>query len=159
MPPNLYKYGSERTPGEGMRIGVAHYLPRGVRRENWGPQGWFDSWLPVLAPSAALVKRYVKKEISYTVFSRRYRAEMKSADHRQIIRLLAVFSSTTAISLGCFCADETTCHRSILRQLIHQEISENMPTTGTPDDADDPNEIGHYASPVCLSAWAEKGLL
>lgn len=162
MPIHLYKYGSERSPGEGLRIGVAHYLPRGVGQENWGPQGWFDSWLPVLAPSAALMKLYVRKEISYAVFSRRYRTEMKSADCRQVIRLLAAFSSTAAISLGCFCADKSQCHRPILRQLIAQHISDQAPRPAHADTspaADDSHEIEHYASPVCLSAWAEKGLL
>jgi len=32
--------------------------------------------------------------------------------------LLAALSRTARFSVGCYCADETRCHRSILRELL-----------------------------------------
>jgi uncharacterized protein YeaO (DUF488 family) len=32
--------------------------------------------------------------------------------------LLAALSHTTNLSLGCYCGDETRCHRSVLRELL-----------------------------------------
>lgn len=118
--PGIYRYGSPRTSGEGQRIGVSRHVPRGVRREDWASRGYFDLWLPLLSPSADLVKEYLADEITWAVFSRRYRTEMKKRECSQMIDLLAMMSREATFCLGCFCEDETRCHRSVLQQLIAQ---------------------------------------
>jgi uncharacterized protein YeaO (DUF488 family) len=35
-----------------------------------------------------------------------------------VLDLLAAMSKTTNFSVGCYCDDESRCHRSILRQLL-----------------------------------------
>ena len=117
-PPGLYRYATQRMPGEGLRIGVTRHLPRGVRREDWPRRGYFDVWLPLIAPSAELLKEYRDGQVTWTVFARRYRAEMKQPACRQAIDLLAAFSHATPISLGCYCEDETRCHRTLLLPLV-----------------------------------------
>ena len=116
--PGLYRYGSQRLAGEGLRIGVARHLPRGVRREDWQKGNYFDLRLPLLAPTARVLKDYLGGKIVWKVFARRYLTEMKSADSRHVIDMLAGFSTLTAFSLGCFCEDETHCHHSLLQKLI-----------------------------------------
>lgn len=113
-----YRYGEERKPGEGLRIGAARYVPRGVRREDWQRKGSFDIWLPLLAPSPDLIAEFRHDHIPFAIFARRYRSEMKSRESEQVIDLLAGVSFFLPIRVGCFCEDESACHRSVLIKLI-----------------------------------------
>ena len=112
-----YSYG--RAPrSAGLSVGVARHLPRGVKKDDYRRRGYFDVWLPALAPSAELVAAYRGGEISSRDFARRYRAAMNAADAKQLIRLLAATARAVPVRLGCFCEDERRCHRSILRELV-----------------------------------------
>jgi len=154
--PGTYRYGSERSPGEGRRIGVARHLPRGVRREDWRRRGYFDLWLPLLSPSAGLVRDYLRGRVAWTAFSRRYRAEMKRPECRQVIELLAGFSCETAFSLGCFCEDESRCHRSVLRQLIAERRAAPPPVPQASGAKQTPAPVARLASPACFACWDEE---
>lgn len=154
-PPGTYRYGSERVAGEGWRLGVARHLPRGVRREDWVKRGYFDLWLPLLAPSAGLVKEYLGGKIAWTAFSRRYRAEMKKPECRQVIELLAGFSGETPFSLGCFCENESRCHRSLLHQLVTERRADLPPIPRVSHAKDVPAPVTRLASPVCFAQWDE----
>ena len=57
MTVRIVRLGSPRAPGEGLRIGTVRRPPRGVRREAWAAQDWFDVWYPELAPAAATIAR------------------------------------------------------------------------------------------------------
>jgi uncharacterized protein YeaO (DUF488 family) len=61
---------------------------------------------------------------SWKAFVRRYRAEMKRPDARVVLDLLAALSRGTSFSVGCYCADESRCHRSILRELLAERGAE-----------------------------------
>ncbi|MCW5556445.1 MAG: DUF488 family protein [Verrucomicrobiae bacterium] len=156
--PSTYRYGSARASGEGLRIGVARHLPRGVRREDWAKRSYFDLWLPLLAPPPALVKDYLGKKITWTVFSRRYRTEMKKSECRQVIDLLAGFSRETSLSLGCFCEDESRCHRSVLQQLITKRRDELPSCNANPRSPSRKplQSMPRFASPVCYADWGEE---
>jgi uncharacterized protein YeaO (DUF488 family) len=54
------------------------------------------------------------------MFARRYRVEMAQADVARTIDLLAMLSHHTNFSVGCYCQDESRCHRSILRALLKE---------------------------------------
>ena len=43
---------------------------------------------------------------------------MKRPEAERLLQLLAALSEGTDISVGCYCADETRCHRSVLRSLL-----------------------------------------
>jgi uncharacterized protein YeaO (DUF488 family) len=43
---------------------------------------------------------------------------MKRAEASRLLDLLAALSHTASFSVGCYCADESRCHRSILRALL-----------------------------------------
>jgi uncharacterized protein YeaO (DUF488 family) len=59
-------------------------------------------------------------ERAWKAFARRYRAEMKKPDARALLDTLAALSHTADFAVGCYCADENHCHRSILRELLVQ---------------------------------------
>jgi uncharacterized protein YeaO (DUF488 family) len=49
---------------------------------------------------------------------RRYRAEMRAPGPQRLLAFLAALSDTTNFSVGCYCEDESRCHRSLLRELL-----------------------------------------
>ena len=120
MPVSIVRLGSPRLPGEGLRIGTVRRPPRGVPKADFAKRDFYDVWLPNLAPSEALVKQALgaEDERAWKTFVRRYRAEMKAPDASRVLDLLAALSKQTSFSVGCYCADETRCHRSILRELL-----------------------------------------
>jgi uncharacterized protein YeaO (DUF488 family) len=124
-----YSYGSPRRRGEGLRLGCARYLPRGVRRGTYAARDIMDVWLPTLAPSKELLSwirsKDVEDEKTWNAFLRRYRAEMKETAPRQTIRVLAQLAKTTPISVGCYCHGKQ-CHRFELEKLIRAAADEKQ---------------------------------
>ena len=120
MSVRIVRLGSPRLPGEGLRIGTVRRPPRGVPKADFAKRDFYDVWLPNLAPSEALVKQALgaEDERAWKTFVRKYRAEMKAPDANRVLDLLAALSHETSFSVGCYCADETRCHRSILRELL-----------------------------------------
>ena len=120
MSVRIVRLGSDRATGEGLRIGTVRRPPRGVPKEKYAAQNWYDVWYPNLAPSADTMKLGLAAETDaqWKAFSRKYRAEMASPDARRSIELLAALSHHTNFSVGCYCEDEARCHRSILRELL-----------------------------------------
>jgi uncharacterized protein YeaO (DUF488 family) len=117
----VVRLGSPRTRGEGLRIGTVRHLPRGVKKADYARRDFFDAWLPELAPSAPVVSWAMSQpwtDARWTRFSRRYRSEMARPSVRRLIAVLAALSRQTNFSVGCYCADERRCHRSLLRELL-----------------------------------------
>lgn len=116
----VVRLGSERHDGEGLRLGTVRRPPRGVPKERFSVDNWYDVWLPNLAPSAELVKQAQAAATprEWQAFVRRYRSEMAQPDAAKILDLLAALSHRTDFSVGCYCEDETHCHRSVLRELL-----------------------------------------
>lgn len=122
----IVRLGSERVPGEGLRIGTVRRPPRGVPKERFSIDDWYDVWLPNLAPSAALVKQAQEASTprEWQAFVRKYKAEMAAPDAVRVLDLLAALSRQTELSVGCYCADEARCHRSVLRELLEERGAE-----------------------------------
>lgn len=116
----VVRLGSPRTPGEGLRLGTVRRPPRGVPKAEHASRDFYDVWLPDLAPSESLVKEalHTSDERTWRGFVRRYRAEMKRPEATRLLVLLAALSRQTNLSVGCYCAEETHCHRSVLRTLL-----------------------------------------
>ena len=116
----IVRLGTGRVPNEGLRIGTVRRPPRGVPKSEFASGNWYDVWLPNLAPAPETVKLGQASDSprQWAVFSRRYRAEMAVPDNARILDLLAALSHETNFSVGCYCEDESRCHRSILRQLL-----------------------------------------
>ncbi len=118
----VVQLGTPRIPCEGLRLGTVRRPPRGVPRSEYASRDFYDVWLPELAPSAELVKVALcaRDGREWQTFVKRYRAEMKRPAARRLLSLLAAFSQHTALSVGCYCADEARCHRSILKALLEE---------------------------------------
>lgn len=122
---HTYQLGTPRRRGEGLRVGVVRHLPRGVRKQDYVRLDFFDVWFPNVAPSAELLRwLHEKPETRWTRFVERYTREMKQPNSSHAIKLLAEMAKRTPISIGCFCSEESHCHRSILRKLIRQAARE-----------------------------------
>lgn len=123
MAAHIVRLGSARVPGEGLRIGTVRHPPRGVPRERFAEENWYDVWFPVLAPSAELVRkgRSAESDREWAAFARAYRREMKAPEARHALALLAALSHGTDLSVGCYCEDERRCHRSVLRELLAEQ--------------------------------------
>jgi uncharacterized protein YeaO (DUF488 family) len=116
----IVQLGSPRSKNEGVRIGTVRRPPRGVPRERFATDDWYDVWLSNLAPSEPLVKaaRISTTADEWRRFVRSYRTEMNRPENSRIVDLLAALSHSADFSVGCYCEDESHCHRSILRELF-----------------------------------------
>lgn len=126
----IVRLGGQRSANEGLRIGTVRRPPRGVPKNKYSAHNWYDVWLPNLAPSAETVKLALnaKTEREWAAFARRYRKEMSAADNSRVLDLLAALSHQSNFSMGCYCEDESRCHRSILRALLKERGAELVPT-------------------------------
>ena len=116
----IVRLGSPRAAGEGLRLGTVRRPPRGVPKSRFATGNWYDVWFPVLAPSHATLKlgRSVDSAAGWRRFARRYCSEMKRPEATQALDFLAALSRRTNLSVGCYCEDESRCHRSLLRELL-----------------------------------------
>ena len=56
MSVRVVRLGTPRVKGEGTRIGTVRRPPRGVPKERFAKDDWYDVWFPTLAPSAATMQ-------------------------------------------------------------------------------------------------------
>ena len=116
----IVRLGSDRTRDEGPRLGTVRRPPRGVPKAEFSSGNWYDVWFPVLAPSAELMKTAFAAETDkqWAAFFRKFRSEMNAPAASQSLDVLAKLSGESNFSLGCYCEDESHCHRSQLRALL-----------------------------------------
>lgn len=116
----IVRLGTPRAANEGVRLGTVRRPPRGVRKADFARQDWYDVWYPVLAPSLATMKLGLAAEDDrqWKAFARKYRTEMSAPAASHSLDVLAALSHGANFSLGCYCEDESRCHRSLLRDLL-----------------------------------------
>ncbi len=125
---STFQIGTPATPEQGLRIGVTRHPPRGVPKERWVADGYFDVWLPTLAPESKLVTQIRALGSDKTaqrekLFDRYERELLSDASGRQTVELLAQIAMRTPISIGCFCENESLCHRSRLFRIIQEHAA------------------------------------
>jgi uncharacterized protein YeaO (DUF488 family) len=118
----VVQLGSDRLPGEGLRIGTVRRPPRGVPKSEFASRNYYDVWLPTLSPSPATLKlgQGATTDRQWSAFARKFRAEMAKPDASALLNVLAALSHTASFSVGCYCENESHCHRSVLRELLHE---------------------------------------
>jgi uncharacterized protein YeaO (DUF488 family) len=119
----IVQLGTPRSAGEGLRLGTVRRPPRGVPKAEFASRDFYDVWLPILSPGPELMKQAQtavaeRNEKAWHDFIRHFRAEMEKGDASKVLDMLAALSHQTDLALGCYCADETHCHRSVLRTLL-----------------------------------------
>ena len=79
-----------------------------------------DVWYPDLSPSAELVAKAqaAQTPAEWSAFVRAFRAEMSHPAPSRSLDLLAALSKAADFSVGCYCEEESHCHRSVLRELL-----------------------------------------
>lgn len=120
MTVRIVRLGSPRATNEGTRIGTVRRPPRGVPKTEFARQNWYDVWFPTLAPSVQTMQlaQAATTPAEWSVFVRKYKAEMAQPEARHALALLAALSRSSNFSVGCYCADEAHCHRGLLRGLL-----------------------------------------
>ncbi len=118
-----FQIGTPPRPGQGLRIGATRRPPRGVPKDRWAADGYFDVWLPALAPSTEILGQLRSYDFENPAhrkkFFDRYERELLGhADTRQTVEFVAQIAARMPIAIGCFCADESRCHRSRLKQIL-----------------------------------------
>jgi len=122
----IVRLGTERAPNEGLRIGTVRRPPRGVAKSKFSSENWYDVWFPNLAPSVETMKlaQGAKSASDWAAFAKQYRREMSEPGNARTLDLLAALSHGASFSVGCYCADEARCHRSLLRELLAERGAE-----------------------------------
>ena len=132
----VVRLGSPRTSDEGLRIGTVRRPPRGVPKERFAADDWYDLWYPNLSPSPDVMKLalsthsepdVVKADKDWALFTRLFRKEMANADAARTLDLLAALSQHTNFAIGCYCEEEARCHRSVLRALLAERGAKLAP--------------------------------
>ena len=122
MTVRIVRLGAPRAPGEGLRIGTVRRPPRGVPKDQYAARDYYDVWYPNLAPSAELLTqgKVAHAEAAWKSFAKKYRQEMAAPDAVRTLDLLAALSHSADFSVGCYCENESRCHRSVLRELLRE---------------------------------------
>ena len=120
----IVRLGSPRAKHEGLRLGTVRRPPRGVPKKEFAKRDYYDVWLPELAPAAATVSAAMAGEWTekkWKKFVATYVREMSTPAATHLLQTLAALSRQTNFSVGCYCEDESRCHRSVLRDLLIAE--------------------------------------
>ena len=91
-------------------------------KSKFASLNWYDVWFPLLAPSVQTMKMAQRAETAaqWKAFARRYRHEMAQPDASHALELLAALSRRVNFAVGCYCENESRCHRSLLRGLLKE---------------------------------------
>jgi uncharacterized protein YeaO (DUF488 family) len=117
------RWNDPKKEGDGFRLLVCRYRPRGVKTED---ETW-DAWDPNLGPSKALHGAYFGKTgappIGWDEYRARYLEEMQEQTYRLTALANRVRNGET-ITLLCssHCTDENQCHRTLLAHLIDERV-------------------------------------
>lgn len=127
---SIVQLGSPRAPNEGLRIGTVRRPPRGVPKAEFASRNYYDIWYPELSPEPDTMQvaleshrmaqhgDLVQAEKLWKAFDKAFRKQMAEAPAARTLDLLAALSQQTNFALGCYCQDESHCHRRILRSLL-----------------------------------------
>lgn len=129
---HIVQLGSPRSADEGLRIGTVRRPPRGVPKTEFASRDYYDVWYPELAPSAELMAQAQAAQKSgnakdWQAFEKTFRKAMAEAPAARTLDVLAALSHHGQFALGCYCADEAHCHRSILRSLLTERGADITP--------------------------------
>ncbi|WP_218239736.1 DUF488 domain-containing protein [Comamonas fluminis] len=128
----IVQLGTPRAPGEGSRIGTVRRPPRGVPKAEFASRNYYDTWLPELSPEPELMQAAqaaakllesgdsAEGSKQWKTFEKQFRKQLAEAPAARTLDLLAALSHSGAFSIGCYCDEESRCHRSILRGLLQE---------------------------------------
>ncbi len=117
----LRRWNDYALAGDGFRVLITRYRPRGVRKED---EHW-DAWWKEVAPSVELhalaYGKTGRPPLDWEAYRRAYWSEMQSPEARARIDQLAERArSGETLTLLCSsaCVEEQRCHRSLLKAMV-----------------------------------------
>jgi uncharacterized protein YeaO (DUF488 family) len=127
VPIRTRRWNARRQKGDGFRLLICRYRPRALPKEK---ETWHE-WWPQFGPSKELHAAFYGKNsppITWEEYRTRYLEEMR-AQAELIDELASLVREGKTITLLCSsaCADESHCHRSLLKQLIEDRLAATAP--------------------------------
>jgi uncharacterized protein YeaO (DUF488 family) len=128
MPIRTKRWNDPAELGDGFRVLVCRYRPRGLPKseETW------DAWWPELGPSRELHAAFYGKHgppITFREYKRRYLVEMRAQVGRieDLGRRVAAGETITLLCSSA-CTDPKRCHRTLLEQLVENAVGRPVPS-------------------------------
>jgi len=107
--------------GDGTRVLVMRYWPRGIRREK------VTVWLRELAPVIPLLRSYLDGKITWAQYRPRYRAGLKRPEAQQALIEVRRLAQQGRVTLLCGCPDPRRCHRTLLHEHLLDSAGREAP--------------------------------
>jgi uncharacterized protein YeaO (DUF488 family) len=102
-----------REEGDGLRLLITRFYPRGVKKDR------FDRWVRELSPSAVLLRAYRLKEKSWDAFRTEFIAELSAnPSSLEALHTLRRESRKGNVTLLCYEKSGNPCHRHIVAELV-----------------------------------------
>ena len=100
-------------PGDGVRVLITRYYPRGVKKDR------FDRWEKALSPSRQLLAAYRSGEKSWDQFKEAFISEMDaSPESAEAIRALSPLAKAQEVTLLCYEKAGLDCHRYLVAEIL-----------------------------------------
>ena len=100
------------APGQGLRVLVMRLWPRGVKK------GAVDLWLKELGARLDNLRAWNAGQVEWPEMRRRYLAGLGSPPASTELTRLRRLAAQQPVTLLCSCADESRCHRTVLRKVL-----------------------------------------
>ena len=110
----LQRAYEEPAEGDGYRVLVDHFWPRGRRKESLQ----LDEWAKDLAPDATLIKWFGHKPERWQEFRQRYRAWLDETEQRARLRELLDAAKGERMTLVYGAKSETENQAVVIREAL-----------------------------------------
>lgn len=97
---------------DGARVLVMRLWPRGIRKER------VSVWLKELGPVPTLLRAFLDGRITWAQYVPRYLAGLERPEAQAAVAEVRRRARAGRVTLLCGCADESRCHRSLLRAYL-----------------------------------------
>ena len=97
---------------DGTRVLVMRLWPRGIRKDR------VDVWLKELGPVVPLLRAFLDEKITWAQYRPRYLKGLERPEAQEQLAIVRGAAKKGRVTLLCGCADETRCHRSLLRAYL-----------------------------------------
>jgi uncharacterized protein YeaO (DUF488 family) len=97
---------------DGARVLIMRLWPRGIRRSH------VSVWLKELGPVPALLRAFLDGKVTWAQYRRRYLAGLARPEAQTAVAEVRRLAAEGPLTLLCGCADESRCHRSLLRAYL-----------------------------------------
>ena len=114
-------------PEDGTRVLIMRLWPRGIRKSHAGV------WLKELGPVPTLLRAYLDGKVTWAQYRPRYLKGLARPEAQAALAEVRQLARPGDVTLLCGCADESRCHRSLLRAyLLDSPASRRSGSGGAP---------------------------